>query len=74
MLNERRFGSVRYYDSKRGFGFVIPENGDKDIFFHITQFEEEPKAEDIKEGLHLGFEVIEKKKGLQAINISMLTD
>lgn len=32
----RQNGTVKWFDAKKGFGFIKPDNSDKDIFVHIT--------------------------------------
>lgn len=32
-------GTVKWFNSKKGYGFIQPEIGDKDIFVHVTQLE-----------------------------------
>jgi len=32
-------GTVKFYNAQRGFGFIQPENGDKDVFVHATALE-----------------------------------
>ena len=29
-------GTVKWFDSKKGYGFITPENGDKDLFVHMS--------------------------------------
>lgn len=29
-------GTIKFYDNKKGFGFIIPDEGGKDIFFHVS--------------------------------------
>ncbi len=42
-------GTVKFYNADKGFGFIVPEDGSDDLFFHITQCEEgyEPQENDI---------------------------
>ncbi len=37
-------GTVKWFNTKKGYGFIQPENGEKDIFIHVSQLE--------KTGLH----------------------
>ncbi len=32
-------GTVKWFNQKKGYGFIIPETGEKDIFVHISQLE-----------------------------------
>lgn len=32
-------GTVKFYNEQRGFGFIQPDNGDKDVFVHATALE-----------------------------------
>ena len=32
-------GTVKWFNTKKGYGFIQPESGEKDIFVHITQLE-----------------------------------
>ena len=33
-------GTVKWFNSRKGYGFIQPENGGKDVFVHITKLEE----------------------------------
>jgi CspA family cold shock protein len=51
----------------RGFGFISREGQDKDLFFHINEFEGDFDA--LKEGDELTFEVVDGEKGPSAVNV-----
>ena len=62
-------GTVKWFNKTKGFGFIIPDNGDKDVFVHITAVVESGLTE-LVEGQKVNFELIEEPKGLKATNIS----
>ena len=64
-------GTVKWFNKTKGFGFIIPDNGDKDVFVHITAVVESGLNE-LVEGQKVIFESIEEPKGLKATNISEL--
>ncbi len=64
-------GTVKWFNKTKGFGFIIPDDGDKDVFVHITAVAESGLNELI-EGQKVSFESIEEPKGLKATNISEL--
>ena len=33
-------GTLKWFDAKKGYGFITPDNGDKDVFVHISAFEQ----------------------------------
>jgi len=41
-------GSVKFYNDQKGFGFIVPEDGSPELFFHVTQCQEgwEPQEGD----------------------------
>lgn len=57
-------GKVKFFNETKGFGFIIPNNGTSDVFFHVSSLQEEVRENDI-----VTFEVQEDKKGLSAINV-----
>jgi CspA family cold shock protein len=53
----------------RGFGFITPENGEKDLFFHARSLMEGVEYESLKEGDSVTFEVTDGDKGPAAVNV-----
>ena len=64
-------GTVKWFNKTKGFGFIIPDDSDKDVFVHITAVVESGLNE-LVEGQKVSFESIEEPKGLKATNISEL--
>jgi CspA family cold shock protein len=61
-------GKVKWFNSKKGYGFIKDEKTDKDIFLHISALEES-KLKMLKEEQELEFEIKEENNKLQAINL-----
>ena len=61
-------GTVKWFNAKKGYGFISDENGE-DVFVHFSALNMEGYKE-VKEGEKVEFEVIEGEKGPQASNVS----
>ena len=64
-------GKVKWFDSKKGYGFITDEETKKDIFLHVSALEES-KLRILKEEQKIKFDIKEEKNKLQAINIKKL--
>ena len=62
-------GIVKWFNKTKGFGFIVPVQGDKDVFVHITAVLESGLQE-LTEGQKVSFESIEEPKGLKAVEIA----
>ena len=60
-------GTVKFFDEGKGFGFISPDDGGKDVFVHANGL----NGESINEGDKVSYEVEEGKKGLNAVNVSL---
>ena len=58
-------GKVKWFDKKKGFGFIEQESGE-DLFVHHS----EVKAGDLEEGQTVNYEVGEGRKGPCAVNVT----
>jgi len=61
-------GKVKWFDSKKGYGFLTEDGTEKDIFLHVSTLEES-KLKTLKEDQKLQFEIKNEKNKLQAINL-----
>ena len=67
-MSNRENGTVKWFNDAKGFGFITPENGEKDCFVHHTAIEAEG-FRSLAEGDRVEFEVTQGPKGLQAANV-----
>jgi len=61
-------GTIKFYNTDKGYGFILQENGE-DIFFHIYSFNETP--ENLTLGQPVSFEIKEGRKGQEAKQITL---
>jgi CspA family cold shock protein len=59
-------GTVKWFNEAKGFGFITPADGGKDLFAHISEIQ---GGGALKEGQKVEFEVTQGKKGPQASKI-----
>lgn len=73
MSNGRLKGTVKFFNTEKGYGFIKPDNGNKDIFVHITAVQRSGLPQ-LDEGMHLGFEVKPDAngRGPQAVELQLL--
>ncbi len=67
----RTTGKVKWFNSAKGFGFITPEQGGKDIFVHFSAIAGDAFRE-LTEGDEVEFELNEGKKGPEAANVTVL--
>jgi len=65
-------GTVKWFNSSKGYGFISPNSGGDDIFAHFSAIEMEG-YKTLREGQNVEFEIQEGPKGLQAAHIRALT-
>ncbi len=64
-------GTVKWFDSGKGFGFIAPDDGGKDLFAHYSQIVSNG-FKTLEEAQAVEFEIVEGNKGPQAANIRPL--
>jgi CspA family cold shock protein len=64
-------GTVKWFNSEKGFGFIEQENGGKDVFVHYRQVNNTGYSRvTLEEGQKVTFEIGEGQKGPQAENVT----
>jgi len=64
-------GEVKWFDSKKGFGFIEREDSEEDVFVHFSAIQEEG-YKSLEEGDEVEFEIVEADRGPQAENVVKL--
>jgi CspA family cold shock protein len=62
-------GTVKFYNATKGFGFITPESGGKDIFVHATALER-AGLRTLNEGQRVAFDTESDQRGPKAVNLS----
>lgn len=61
-------GTVKFFDAVKGFGFIQPENGDKDVFVHVSAVQNAGMTT-LTDGQRVSFEVVTERGKLAASNL-----
>ncbi len=64
-------GTVKWFNDQKGYGFITPEDGSKDLFVHHTAIQGEG-FKSLRDGQSVEFEVSQGPKGPQATNVAKL--
>ncbi len=58
-------GTVKWFDSIRGYGFIQPDDGSKDVFVHISAVER-AGISNLSEGQKLSYEIVRDRKTVKS--------
>ena len=72
LMSTMQTGTVKWFDDGKGFGFITPADGSKDLFAHHSEIKNNGGFRTLAEGAQVEFEVKQGPKGLQASNIRSL--
>lgn len=64
-------GKIKFFNSQKGFGFITPDNGGKEIFVHISNIIE-GDAQSVHEGQSVEFVEGQGRKGPEATQVVLL--
>ena len=62
-------GTVKWFNDSKGFGFITPDNGGKDLFAHFSAIQGGGEHKTLREQQKVSYDVTTGPKGDQAINI-----
>ena len=63
-------GKIKWFDTKKGFGFITPDDGDKDAFLHVSALQA-ANISSVKDGQAVGYELTEQRGKMAASNIKI---
>lgn len=64
-------GTVKWFDEKKGFGFIEQDSGGKDVFVHFSAIKSEG-FKTLAEGQRVSYNIVEGDKGLRAVDVQAL--
>ncbi|MBP5266711.1 MAG: cold shock domain-containing protein [Lachnospiraceae bacterium] len=64
-------GTVKWFNGQKGYGFILDENGQDDVFVHYSGINMEG-FKSLEEGAAVEYEVVEGNKGPQAVNVTVV--
>ena len=66
-MDTKQKGTVKFFNSEKGFGFIKHDDSSKETFVHVSGLQS-----DIKEGDLVEFDLQEGKKGMNAVNVKVI--
>lgn len=64
-------GKVKFFNSQKGFGFIQPQDGGKDVFVHISTVERAGMSS-LNEGQRVSYDVVSERGKLAAANLQVV--
>jgi len=68
---EKLTGRVKWFNSQKGFGFIVPDNGGKDLFVHYSSIKSDG-YKSLKDNQKVEFEIEASDKGDKAVNVTLI--
>ena len=70
-MSEREKGTVKWFNGEKGFGFIAPEDGSKDVFVHYSSIQVDGYRT-LKEDQKVEFTIVQGDKGPQAQDVKVI--
>ena len=64
-------GKVKWFDAKKGFGFITPDEGDKDVFLHVSALQA-ANIQSVNDGQAVSYELTEQRGKMAASEIALI--
>lgn len=70
-MSDRITGTVKFFNTEKGFGFIAPENGDRDVFVHYSSIQSNG-FRNLNEGDRVEFSIEQSDKGPRAAEVTKI--
>lgn len=70
----KQFSTVKWFDAKKGYGFLDHPDGGDDVFVHYSQIESEQDFKTLRTGQQVEFELSDGPKGIHALSVTPMGD
>ncbi len=71
-MSDRVTGVVKWFNNSKGYGFIAPDDGSKDVFVHYSALQETGGYRSLEEGDRVELSIEEGEKGPQAANVVVI--
>ncbi|HGO5814693.1 TPA: cold-shock protein [Mannheimia haemolytica] len=65
-------GTVKWFNATKGFGFITPDQGGKDVFVHFSAIEANGGYRTLEDGAKVQFEIQDSERGASAVNVKTI--
>ena len=69
-MSDRIHGILKWFDAKKGYGFITPSSGGQDVFVHVSAFNA-AQITNIQNKMQLEFEIVDNRGRMIAGNLAI---